>query len=139
VRRSIVINATVFPRSLFEFVKFDEQIRYGYDEVDIANAAVAAGFVISYSDDLVVKHYPSSINRDEYTTTDLGRLYVTEKIYRIYRPSKVRALTFTLLAPTHHLLHTLKTRPTRLRRAFNECKEAKEMLRQHRQSHAVGP
>ena len=46
---SIVINATVFPRTLFEEHHFDPQIRYGYEEADLASRLARAGYRLESS------------------------------------------------------------------------------------------
>jgi FkbM family methyltransferase len=78
--RTVVINGTVFPRGVFDQVRFDPQLVYGYDEVDLTTRAVAAGFVIESCPDAVNRHFPSLVNRDYYAPyVDASRLYVTAK------------------------------------------------------------
>jgi GT2 family glycosyltransferase len=78
--RTVVINAAVFPRPLFEHVRFDPQLVYGYDEVDLTSRAVAAGFRIAPCFDAVNLHFPADSNRDYYSPyVEASRLYVTLK------------------------------------------------------------
>lgn len=108
--RSIVINATVFPSALFNTARFDEQIRYGYEEIDMAKHAVSLGWRIEYDDRLWVDHYPSPTNRDAYSSAmNVSRLYITHKSYRVYEKNRVKAAAFNLVAGTHHLLHAVKS------------------------------
>ena len=58
-----MINATVFPRAVLAEAQFDERLRYGCDEIDMARHALALGCLIRYNDDLWVDHHPSAINR----------------------------------------------------------------------------
>ncbi len=52
--RTIVMNSTLAPRALFQRgASFDENLVYGYDEVDLASQAVALGFDIVQCDDAV--------------------------------------------------------------------------------------
>lgn len=98
--RSIVINATIFPRDLFEQVHFDEHLRYGCDEIDIARHATSLGYRILYQDDLYVHHHPSSINRERYKHyVHASRLYTTTKAYWHYEHSWLKALVYLALAP----------------------------------------
>ena len=77
---TVVINASVFPRALFERVGFDPQLVYGYDEVDVTTQAVALGYRIVPCFDVVNLHFPSPVNRDYYRPhTEASRLYVTAK------------------------------------------------------------
>jgi glycosyltransferase involved in cell wall biosynthesis len=70
---AICINATVFPAPLFEQALFDEQIRYGYEEIDIARHATSLGWSIEYDDQLSVSHFPSPTNRESYAAAFIGR------------------------------------------------------------------
>lgn len=98
--RAITINSTIFPQSLFKRALFDENIRYGFEELDMAKHAVALGYKINYCDDLYVNHYPSSVNREHYKQfTHASRLYATTKAYLYYDRSWLKASLFILLAP----------------------------------------
>jgi glycosyltransferase involved in cell wall biosynthesis len=98
--RAIVINSTVFPKSLFEQALFDENVRYGSEELDIAQHAVSLGYRITYHDCLYVNHYPSPVNRDKYKQfIEASRLYVTTKAYWQYERSLPKTLAYILLAP----------------------------------------
>ncbi|WAL59162.1 glycosyltransferase family 2 protein [Thermocoleostomius sinensis] len=98
--QSIVINATIFPRTLLSQAKFDEKLRYGCDEIDMARHATALGYTIIYCDELYVHHYPSSINRQQYKRfIHASRFYTTTKAYWYYDRSRIKALIYLLLAP----------------------------------------
>jgi glycosyltransferase involved in cell wall biosynthesis len=98
--RSIVINATIFPRALFAQAKFDEQLRYGCDEIDMARHATALGYGIVYCDELYVHHYPSPVNREHYKRfIHASRFYTTTKAYWYYDRSLFKAFVYLLLAP----------------------------------------
>ena len=98
--RAIVINATIFPRSLFEQALFDERLRYGSEEIDMAMHALALGYRIAYEDSLYVNHYPSTVNREQYQRfIHASRLYVTTKAYWQYERSVPKTLAYILLAP----------------------------------------
>lgn len=98
--RAIVINSTIFPRSLFEKALFDENLRYGSEEVDIAQHAVALGYPIAYEDSLYVDHYPSLTNREQYKQfVHASRLYATTKAYWYYERSIFKTLAYIVLAP----------------------------------------
>jgi GT2 family glycosyltransferase len=108
---TIVINSTLFPRTLFNETRFDEQLVFGCEEVDIALQAVHHGYQIVQSDDAVNFHYPSLVNRSYYKPhLDTSRLYVTFKRYAVYERAWLKAVTFAVLAPVHCLLAALKRR-----------------------------
>lgn len=98
--RAIVINATIFPHSLFKQALFDENLRYGCDEIDIAQHAKSLGYQIIYQDNFYVEHHPSPINRDQYQPfIHASRLYTTTKAYWFYENSVLKTLLYILLAP----------------------------------------
>jgi glycosyltransferase involved in cell wall biosynthesis len=106
---SICINATVFPRMLFTAAVFDEQIRYGYEEIDIARHAISLGWAIEYNDSLHVKHFPAASNRDGYASVlNVSRLYITHKAYSRYEKKPLKAAFFNVVAGAHHVLYSLK-------------------------------
>ena len=108
---TVVINATVFPKALFERLLFNENIVYGYDEVDMTTRAVSHGFSIVPVLNAWNTHTPSTINRDEYRPyIDASRLYVTYRRYLFTERRVLKALVFAVLAPVHLLLHLLKSR-----------------------------
>jgi len=108
---TIVINATVLPRLLFDAISFDERLIYGSDEVDLAMRAVAKGFRIEFVASMANDHCPSTVNRDYYAShVDAARLYVTWKRYARVERSFVKAGVFAVVAPVHLLLHGARRR-----------------------------
>jgi hypothetical protein len=98
--RAIVINAAVFPASLFRSAVFDPQLRYGSEEIDMARHAISLGYKICFQPTLQVDHYPSEINRSEYTGfIDASRMYATAKDYWYYQHSLGKTLLVALAAP----------------------------------------
>jgi glycosyltransferase involved in cell wall biosynthesis len=90
--RTVVINATLFPKVLFDKVYFDPELAYGYDEVDLTTRALAQGFVIVPCFDAINRHNPSLVNRDEYRpVVNASRLYVTLKRRKFTEHSPIRA------------------------------------------------
>lgn len=107
--RSIVINATVFPRELFDRARFDERLRYGSEEIDMAHHALSLGYRIRYDERLHVDHYPSPTNRERYERyIHASRLYATAKSYWQYERSLPKTLAYAILAPLHLLGSALK-------------------------------
>lgn len=101
-RRSIVINATVFPTRLFRVEAFDRQLVYGYDEVDLATRAVAAGFEIVACPAARNRHFPSPAARDDHRAhVHASRMYVTFKRYALTERRPGKAAAYALVAPAH--------------------------------------
>jgi GT2 family glycosyltransferase len=131
--RSIVINATVFPARLFDEVRFDSRLVYGYEEVDLASRAVAVGYQITMCPEAQNEHRPSAKSRDDYATyRDASRLYATFKRYRDTERSRTLALAYTLVAPAHVLVAGAKRR--RLRAAVQSVRLAAGYRRQLRRA-----
>ncbi|WEK54934.1 MAG: glycosyltransferase family 2 protein [Candidatus Cohnella colombiensis] len=107
---TLVINSSVFPLAVFQHMKFDEQLVYGYEEVDLATRAVRGGYPILLTKDAINMHYPSEINRDYYKPHLVtSRLYVTFKRYFFTERKRLKALSFFVIATGHTLLHAIKT------------------------------
>lgn len=112
--RAIIINSTIFPRSLFEQALFDERLRYGSEEIDMAQHAVTLGYQIVYEDCLYVDHYPSPVNREQYKqVVHASRLYTTVKAYWQYERSLPKTLSYLLLAPLQLLGSAVRRRDAR--------------------------
>lgn len=106
---TVVINATLFPASLFKEMLFDPRLIYGYDEVDIASCARGAGYRIVLVPSAVNLHFPSPVNRDYYSPhTEAARIYVTFKRYAAAERRPVKALMFLGWSFVHSLAHHLK-------------------------------
>jgi glycosyltransferase involved in cell wall biosynthesis len=98
--RSIVINSTIFPAGLFKQIKFDEQLRYGCDEIDVARHAISLDYRIVYCDILYVNHYPSPVNREQYQQfIHASRFYTTAKAYWQYESSFIKVFAYIFIAP----------------------------------------
>jgi GT2 family glycosyltransferase len=107
--KTIVINSTVFPANLFKEILFDEQLIYGYEEVDIATRAVQKGYYIHLADEAINYHFPSDINRDFYKPhVETSRIYATFKRYLYTERKWLKALSFFMVAFIHTMRHGMK-------------------------------
>lgn len=111
--RSIVINATVFPRNALATVGFNDCIRYGYEELDVAFRLVERGARILFVPDATVFHYPSPVNRAEYAR-DLAasRLYVHFSRLRRRRGLLVGVLWLSI-GIAHQFAHEVRSQGIR--------------------------
>lgn len=107
---TVVINAAVFPISLFDKVKFDPSLIYGCDEMDFTVRAVEMhGYRIVFVDNLSNNHYPSPVNRDFYSLYgEASRIYVTFKRYYWVERNPVKSMLFLAVAYPHILLYYLR-------------------------------
>lgn len=131
--KTVVINSALFPRELFRMVRFDEQLVYGYDEVDLTSRAVSAGYSIMSVSDAANRHHPSPINRDYYRPRqEAARLYVTAKRRLVTERAPIRAGGFLAVAIPHVALSAMKARrQAPVRYARSVTMEAMTMLKRH--------
>ncbi len=107
--RSIVINATLFPAGVFADVRFDPQLHYGYEEVDLASRASALGYEIVQCRAAVNDHRPSPRSREDYDRyVEASRLYATVRRYALTDQALLRAVAFAVVAPVHLLAADVK-------------------------------
>ncbi|TWT97967.1 putative glycosyltransferase EpsH [Botrimarina colliarenosi] len=107
----VVINAALFPRGLFEAALFDERFRYGWEEADITQHAIALGKRVEVAPTLVVDHYPSPSNRDLYAKLiDASAVYAGLKRQFSYNRSLGGTLLFATVGVGRLLLHRLRAR-----------------------------
>jgi GT2 family glycosyltransferase len=106
---TLVINATLFPTALLRALRFDRHLVYGYDEVDIASRARAAGYEIVFCPGAVNRHYPSPVNRDYYRPhTESARIYVTFKKYVAVERNFLKAAAFLGVTLLHTMIHSAR-------------------------------
>ena len=107
--RTVVINATLFPRELFDRVRFDPSLVYGFDEVDFTTQAVAEGFEIVPCFEASNLHLPSELGRGDYgEAATAARLYVTLKRRRFTEHSPARAWLGFVAAAAHVELASIR-------------------------------
>jgi GT2 family glycosyltransferase len=103
--------SNLFPRSAFEEVLFDEVIRYGYDEMDIANELRAAGFRIEFRPELLNFHTSAEKTEEEEHQRDFqatrARFYTTLK-YHLRHGSTAMVPVYALIASVHEAAHRAK-------------------------------
>ncbi len=96
---TFVINATLFPKNLFNKIKFDELLKYGADETDIALKSKKIGYKVVYIKDAFVIHNHSKIGRKENEKyVNFSRSYVMLKRYAIFEKNILKFILYTLLA-----------------------------------------
>jgi glycosyltransferase involved in cell wall biosynthesis len=127
---TVVINATVFPTSLFVKAGFDTNLVYGCDEVDLTTRAIGCGYAIVLCADAVNDHFPSPVNRDYYQQRlNSSRLYVTFKRYAFTQRAYAKALCYAVIAPLHLTVSLTKRSGLRgLRAALPSIAEAVRYL-----------
>ncbi len=136
---TVVINATIFPKALFSETLFDENLVYGYEEMDFASRAVLLhGHHIAFRPALVNAHFPSPTNRDFYAPfIEASRIYVTFKRYFWVERHRAKALGFLVLAYAHILAHDVRRKgPLGVRAFLATCSRSRSYIRICRQNPA---
>jgi GT2 family glycosyltransferase len=109
VLKTVVINSALFPRGLFRTHRFDEQLVYGCDEVDLTTRAVAAGYRIRLCPDAVNDHRPSASNRDYYSDFAVSsRIYVTFKRYFRTEGRRAKGVLYLAVAAVHAVAGSMR-------------------------------
>jgi GT2 family glycosyltransferase len=104
---TVVINAAIWPRRLFDEVGFDERLLYGSDEVDLSYSALAAGYRIEACPAAVNEHLPSAMGRTGYRlNAHASRLRATTKRYWRTQRRRPTAIAFVGIGVVH-LMFTL--------------------------------
>lgn len=107
--KTIVINSTIFPVGLFEIMNFDEQLVYGYDEVDIAARAVFNGYKIVMCEQAINDHFPSEVNRNYYNSyKEASRIYVTFKRYKHLEKKHIKSTIYIIYSSLHTIIYETK-------------------------------
>ena len=107
--RTLAMNAVIVPIHVFREVQFDPQLVYGYEEVDLAIRAAAAGYVIVDCPEAQNFHESETPLRDYHDRyAEASRLHVTLRRYALTERSPLRALVFGVIAPLHVIAADLK-------------------------------
>jgi GT2 family glycosyltransferase len=107
--KTVVINSALFPRELFRTHRFDEQLVYGCDEVDLTTRAVAAGYRIALCQEAVNDHRPAPSNRDYYSDFAVSsRIYVTFKRYFRTERRRAKGVLYLPVAAAHAVLSAVR-------------------------------
>jgi GT2 family glycosyltransferase len=107
--QSFSANAVIFPTQVFGRIRFDPQLVYGYDEVDFATRAAAAGYVIVDCPEAVNYHESAPHPRNHQDRhVEASRFHVTLRRYALTERAPLRALAFALIAPIHMLASDIK-------------------------------
>ena len=95
-----VINATSFPRSVFQLISFDENLIYGCEEVDICTQAIAKGYRFVLCREAINDHFHSPLHRNDYARfVTASRIYTTLKRHFYLERSPGKGTLYLLLGP----------------------------------------
>ncbi len=111
---TVHLNCNIFPRLAFAEARFDERIVYGYEDMDLCQQMLAAGFRIEHHPGMVNLHLPppksDSIKRSRGQQAERARYYTSLKRYMLWQARPARAMAYAALAPMHQAAHHLARR-----------------------------
>jgi GT2 family glycosyltransferase len=105
---AMVIGSVLFPRELFDELRFEE-LTY-YDEIDLATRARARGFDILLCKSAINSHYPPEVDRDivDPPLASASRIFVTYKRYAYTEKNPTKGVAYLLVANVHLFLSAVK-------------------------------
>jgi glycosyltransferase involved in cell wall biosynthesis len=116
---TIQLNCNLFPRGAFRDARFDEHIVFGYEEMDLCQQMLAAGYRIEYRRELVNLHLPpprsKAVELFPGLHVERARYYTSLKRYMLWQSRPMRAMVYAALAPLHQAGHYV------LRREFSQA------------------
>jgi GT2 family glycosyltransferase len=108
-RRSLCMNASIFPTAFLRRTGFDEFFRYGYEEADIALAGLRSGMTIVGIEAANWHDHASEMRDGNRRNVIRSRAYLGVMRYREYEPDTLRALSFPILGLLNAAGHGLRT------------------------------
>ena len=108
-RRSLCMSATILPTAFLRRTGFDEFFRYGYEEADIALAAVRSGMTIVGIEAANWHDCAAEMRDGNPRNVIRSRAYLGVRRYREYEPNILRALSFPVLGLLNAAGHGLRT------------------------------
>jgi GT2 family glycosyltransferase len=108
VVNALVIGSALFPRELFDEIRFEELMYY--DEIDLATRASSRGFDILLCKSAISYHYPPKADKGVVDSphADASRIYVTYKRYAYTEGNPIKGVVYLLVATVHVFLAVSK-------------------------------
>ncbi len=114
LRKNINLNCNVIPRKAFSAACFDENIGYGYEDMDLCSRLTSLGYTIRYEPSLTNTHLPpvkpQREQRKRFTQANRARFYTSVKRYLLWEKSPLKLVAFVFYAPMHRFALDAKTR-----------------------------
>jgi glycosyltransferase involved in cell wall biosynthesis/GT2 family glycosyltransferase len=111
---TVHLNCNLFPRSAFRDARFDEHIVFGFQDMDLCQQMLAAGYRIEYRRELLNLHLPPPrpTHVENFTCVDVerARYYTSLKRYMLWQCRPMRAFAYAALAPMHQAAHYILRR-----------------------------
>jgi glycosyltransferase involved in cell wall biosynthesis len=107
-RRSLCMNATIFPTAFLRRTGFDEFFRCSYQEADIALAALRWRMTIVGIEAANLKDGASEMHLGDRRNAIRSRAYLGVRRHREYEPNALRALSFPVLGLLNAAGHGLR-------------------------------
>jgi GT2 family glycosyltransferase len=113
VENLVIACSNLFPASAFKKLSFDEAIEFGYEEMDMADQLLSAGFRIEYRPELLNYHQTPEMTpqerrlRDEPATRT--RFYASIK-HHLRHGRRTMVPLYVVVASVHEAAHRVRSR-----------------------------
>ena len=114
----VIACSNLFPAHVFENLTFDEAIEFGYEEMDMADQLLSAGFRIEYRPELLDYHRNPGMTAQERRLRDAPitrtRFYTSIKHY-LRHGRRTMVPLYVVVASVHEAAHRVDRATVRLR------------------------
>jgi GT2 family glycosyltransferase len=114
--QTVHLNCNLFPRGAFVTARFDESIVYGYEDMDLCQQLLSAGYRIEYRPQLLNRHLPPpksvAARAAQERQSERERYYTSLRRYWTWQRKPLAAMTYAAVAPLHQAAHCLLRRQT---------------------------
>ena len=111
---TIQLNCNLFPRGAFQSASFDDLIEYGFEDMDLCSALLAAGYCIQYDPELQNRHFPPSQDertaRRRFRRWEQARYYTSLKRFFVWRRMPMRGCVYAVVAPLYTAIFSARWR-----------------------------
>lgn len=111
---TIQLNCNLFPRHAFAVASFDEAFVYGFEDMDLCSALLAAGFRIEYDPAMQNRHFPPPQDRrtarKRFRQWEEARYYCSLKRLFRWERSPLRGCFYIVAAPVQTAMFSARWR-----------------------------
>lgn len=136
---TLQLNCNLFPLQAFQTAHFDELIDYGFEDMDLCSALLAAGYRILYDPEMQNQHFPPPQDertaRNRFGRWEQARYYTSLKRYFIWQRSPLLGFFYAAAAPLYTALFSARWRKWhRIPKAPGDMLKALRVFQQFRRA-----
>jgi GT2 family glycosyltransferase len=110
--QGINLNCNCLPRAAFKDASFDEELFYGYEDMDLCSNLLTQGYRFVHYPELINQHVPpprgDGLNHERYRWTQRARFETSMVRYLVWENKPLLACLYFVAAPPHRLLFALR-------------------------------